>query len=326
MKLTHISLALATAASSALACSSSPDGSAVILSPDAGWAPAPGPSTSGSGSGPATATPDAGSPGSSTGTGSSSSGTGSGPVTSGTSGIPCNVATLLAAKCTTCHADPLPSPSYLASLVTLAELKAPSKLDPTKNEVEESVALMTLTSGATAMPPTSGSPAADIAVLQAWISSGYAAGAACDGGAPPSPTGVFTNAPPYAAPTKACSGKHNAGQECMGCHSGNSDNAFLMGGTLYDGSGNAVVNAEVRLVDSTGKATSVYSCQNGNFYIGANNGGTLNGPATVGVRNATTTQTMVTTLSSGSQPPASSGGACNACHASGGTTTPVHLP
>jgi hypothetical protein len=95
------------------------------------------------------------------------------------------------------------------------------------------------------------------------------------------------------------------------CH----NHGFTFAGTIYDGSGNAVSGAEVRLVDANGQGISVYSGTYGNFYSTA----AWTAPAMVGARNATNTQLMVASLR------ASQGG-CNSCHASGGTTSPVHLP
>jgi hypothetical protein len=100
---------------------------------------------------------------------------------------------------------------------------------------------------------------------------------------------------------------------------------FEFGGTLYDGKGNPVAGAEVRLVDANGSATSVYTGPTGTFYKG---GSGFAGPAHIGVRNATSQQEMFTALQSSSQPPASTGGACSACHCTGSgcPIAPIHLP
>ena len=95
------------------------------------------------------------------------------------------------------------------------------------------------------------------------------------------------------------------------CH----NHGFTFAGTVYDASGVAVSGAEVRLVDSTGQGISVYSGINGNFYSST----PWAASAMVGARNATNTQLMVAPISS-------SQGGCNSCHASGGTTSPIHLP
>jgi len=122
---------------------------------------------------------------------------------------------------------------------------------------------------------------------------------------------VFAGQPAYALGTQV-DGHHNPGQDCMGsCH----NHGFTFAGTIYDGSGTAVSGAEIRLVDSTGQGISVYAGTDGNFYTTT----AWTGSAMVGARNATNTQLMVVSISS-------SQGGCNSCHASGGTTSPVHLP
>jgi hypothetical protein len=100
---------------------------------------------------------------------------------------------------------------------------------------------------------------------------------------------------------------------------------FTFAGTVYDGNGNVVVGAEVRLVDANGNASSVYTDSAGNFHKG---GSGFMAPAHVGVRNASATQNMFEALQSSQQGPAITGGACNACHCTGGTCTvaPIHLP
>ena len=288
-----------------------PQGAACGTSADAGAGSSGGSSSSGSSSG------------------SSSSG-GSGDAGAGSaSGVPCDVATMLAANCTGCHSNP-PMPSALAGLVTYSDLMATAHEDATKNEAQLSLSRMQ--NASSPMPPGSLLPAADVTILQNWINAGYpkgscgtADGGAGDGAAPPPPPGVFANAPPYAAKTGPST--HNAGRDCMGCHANGGGDApqFELGGTVYDASGNAVSGAEVRLVDANGTATSVYSGPSGTFY---KSGSGFAGPAHIGIRNATSTQNMMTALQSTSQPPASTGGACSACHCTGAgcTMAPIHLP
>jgi hypothetical protein len=284
--------------------------------------------------------------------GGSSGGSTGGGVPAAT-GVPCDVATVFANSCTGCHSDP-PVTGALAGLVTYADLMATSHEDPTKNEAQLSLSRMQNMSSP--MPPGGLPPAAEVTTLQNWISGGYPMGSCAssgpDGGSAHGPdggghgpdsggatgpdsggatgpeggasTGVFANAPPYAASTGQST--HNAGQDCMGCHNGGGNApTFKFGGTLYDGSGKAVSGAEVRFVEANGTATSVYTGPSGTFYKG---GSGFAGPAHVGVRNATSTQEMLTGLQSTSQPPASTGGACDACHCTGtGCTMPgIHLP
>lgn len=296
--------------------------------------------SSGSSSGGSSSGGSSGSGTSSSSSGSSSGGSSGGASgdggTAAASGVPCDVATMLAANCTGCHSDP-PAPGALAGLVTYADLMATSHEDATKNEAQLSLSRMQ--SSSSPMPPGGAPPAADVTTLQNWITAGYpmgSCGTSADGGAGSGsggssgssgggPSGVFANAPPFASQTGPST--HNAGKDCMSCHGGGGGDApgFAFGGTLYDGSGNAVSGAEIRLVDATGAATSVYSGPSGTFYKG---GSSFAGPAHIGVRDATSTQEMLTALQSGSQPPASTGGACSACHCtSTGCTMPeVHLP
>ena len=238
------------------------------------------------------------------------------------SGLPCDVATYLAAKCTSCHGKP-PLPSALAALVTYDDLKATSKEDPTKNEAELSVARMK--NAASPMPPGALPSPADVAILESWIAAGYPMGSCGSGSGgdagspPPPPPSVFDGAPAFQARTGPRA--HNAGRDCMTCHRTGGDEAprFSFGGTLYDKSGNPVAGAEVRLVDTNGKATSVYTSTTGTFY---GQGTGFAAPAQVGVRNASGAADMISPLQ------ASNGGACSSCHCTGGSCTvpPIHLP
>jgi len=83
----------------------------------------------------------------------------------------------------------------------------------------------------------------------------------------------------------------------------------------------------VRLVDANGTVISVYTSTGsalGNFYSSK----PFVGPAHIGVRNATVSIDMLTALQTTAQAPASTGGACNACHCTGAgcTVAPIHLP
>jgi hypothetical protein len=273
---------------------------------DSGASGATTSSTSGSGSGSGS--------GSSSGSGTTSGGSG---TVSGATGVPCDVATVYAEKCTGCHSDP-PVNGSLSGLVTLTDLTATAKEDTTKTEIELSVVRMQSTTSP--MPPASvGNPAtaADIATLQNWITAGTPAGS-CDAGAVGgTSSNVFTGQPAFA--TKAGpDGNHNAGRDCLSCHDGSGEAPqFIFAGTLYDGSGNAVSGAEIRVVDAAGKADSVYSASDGNFYERGSTA--FAAPGHAGARDATTTNLMVSQVTNGG---------CNSCHCTGSTctTAPLHVP
>lgn len=320
-------IALVAAGASMIACSADPGQPTVIIMQQA---PSAGGETSAGGAAPITFMGSAGAAGGAQGPVSQPPGSGSGGGVSGAggspaaSGVPCDVATYLAAKCTACHGNP-PLPSALAGLVTYADLKATSKEDPTKNEAELSLARMK--NAASPMPPGALPSASDVAILESWINAGYPMGtcggaAGADGGVvvtPPPPPSVFEGAPAFVARTGPSA--HNADQDCMRCHQNGGGEApqFSLGGTLRDPSGGAVSGAEVRLVDANGNATSVHTASNGTFYM---RGSGFAAPAHVGVRDATSTQDMFSALQ------AANGGACSSCHCSGGSCTvpPIHLP
>jgi hypothetical protein len=219
--------------------------------------------------------------------------------------------------------------SALSSLVTVDDLKATSKEDPTKNEAELSLARMK--NAASPMPPGAPPPASDVAILENWINAGYPMGAcggsaSGDGGSssppppppPPPPSSVFKDAPAFVSHTGPRT--HNAGKDCMSCHmtGGGEAPRFSFGGTLYDASSNPVAGAEVRLVDTNGKATSVYTSTSGTFY---SQGTGFAAPAHVGVRDAMHESDMLTALQA-------SNGGCSSCHCTGSgcAVTPIHLP
>jgi hypothetical protein len=143
---------------------------------------------------------------------------------------------------------------------------------------------------------------------------------------PPSMTDAFLGAPAFVPGTGLQS--HHPGESCMqsGCH-GSAVNVdpFFISGTVYaDYAGKVPVpGIEIRVRDMAGRAASVYSGANGNFFMG---GGGVSFPAVVGARNATTTRPMVTVLTRTMGSCASAG-----CHIVGGSPAtgayyPIHVP
>lgn len=256
------------------------------------------------------------------------------PGDAAASGVPCDVANYLAANCTGCHSDP-PVTGALTGLVTYADLTKPSIEDPTKNEAQLSLARMQ-GNPMPYMPPGAMPSASDVAILQNWVNAGLPMGTCgtADGGgsdvtvAPP--PSVFMGQPPFMS--HVANGGHNAGRACFNCHTsgctggGDCGPELVFGGTLYDGSGNAVAGAEVRFVDANGTGTSVYTASNGDFWLMGSPA--FAAPAHVGARNATSEQDMLTALQATAQGPAATGGDCNACHCTGTgcTIAPIHLP
>lgn len=113
-------------------------------------------------------------------------------------GLSCDVAQLLETKCLACHGE-TPTPAAQSSLVTMADLLAPSKSDGSKNEA--TVSLERMKDSASPMPPTSyQSPvtAAEIAAFEAWIKGDYQG--SCG------ETSTSTNQPPANLTCTSCHG------------------------------------------------------------------------------------------------------------------------
>jgi hypothetical protein len=148
-----------------------------------------------------------------------------------------------------------------------------------------------------------------------------------DGPAAPS---AFTGAPAYTAKTGGNTlqfGDHPglgnpAKAACMSCHGpGGKGPRFFLGGTVYKDKAatTAAPQIEVRVRDAAGKAVSAYSDNLGNFYVtqnAATNAG-VTFPVSVGIRNATSTELMSATITSGD---------CNSSTCHGGAEEFPHVP
>lgn len=86
-----------------------------------------------------------------------------------TSGLPCDVEALLAARCTACHSDP-PGAGAPMALVTFAQLVAPSAADPKRTVAQ--LALARMRDASKPMPPANLMEAADLAPFASWIEAG----------------------------------------------------------------------------------------------------------------------------------------------------------
>ena len=107
------------------------------------------------------------------------------------------------------------------------------------------------------------------------------------------------------------SGNHNAGQNCLNCHTGTTGAPhWYFAGTVYKADGKTPApNVQIGVNDGTNLYTA-YSATNGNFYL--RTAATINwASAQVHIRNSNGELTM-----SGAVPAA----ACNSCHT--GTTNP----
>ncbi len=162
------------------------------------------------------------------GGGGDGGGAGGGP---NQSGIPCDVAKVLADHCLSCHGEK-PSAGAPVSLVTYADLTAPSAVDPAISYVARAVIRMG--DSAEPMPPSGGSTPGDVAILQSWIQAG-------------TPKGDCTEVvDPFSLPVGCQSGKKwnpaqeganmNPGEACITCHTKSGEveaPIFTLAGTVY---------------------------------------------------------------------------------------------
>ena len=209
-----------------------------------------------------------GADGGATGVSPSSSGSGTKAT-----GLPCDVAKLLAEQCVSCHGA---APSAPMALVTYEDLVAPAKSDPTKKVAE--LVLTRMKDQARPMPP-SGPKAtpSEIAAFEAWLASGSPR-AACD--TSPIPTAPSQSVTPVCTSGLTWSGRKGVtmqpGRACISCHTQQGDDGPLVqiGGTVYPtmhepdlciGVDGASTDARVVVTDANGRVISMPVNGSGNF-------------------------------------------------------------
>jgi cytochrome c553 len=212
-------------------------------------------------------------PGSSGGGSPSTSPSPSGGGTTTATDLPCDVASVLQAKCTSCHSSP-PVGGAPMSLVSYADLTAQDLSDKTKTVAEQCVVRMQ--SSTAPMPPGGGATSSDVQTIQNWISAGYPQGS-CGGSG-----GSTTD---YNTPVVCTSGVTNSSSEldsrmhpggaCNGCHSTQGGEApqFQIAGTVYptahepnDCFGVGSGAAQIVIMDASGNVQLTLSTNSsGNF-------------------------------------------------------------
>ena len=139
-----------------------------------------------------------------------------------TTDLPCEVEAVLSSHCWGCHGS---QPTVgLPSLMSVATLIAPARTDPSKTNAE--LALTRMQNDAAPMPPAPAARATanDIAVLTAWVSSGYPSGGGC---APICTSNVTWIGGNEESP------EMNPGMACIQCHASDEGPRFSIAGTLY---------------------------------------------------------------------------------------------
>jgi hypothetical protein len=238
-------------------------------------------------------------------------------------GVPCDVSAILRANCWSCHAG-----TYAPSLVTYADLTAPSAAVPGSTVLDRAIARMGATTSP--MPPAPAAPvsAANIAIMQTWATAGApATSCAVDAGAPPPPADGGPD--PYATPTTCSSGTNwtfgtirspnmEPGRACIACHSVSRGPGFDVAGTVYatahepdDCNGANAGGAVVVITDVNGAVWRLSPNSVGNF--SARRTGMVK-PYTARVEYGGRTRAMIAPQMNGD---------CNACHTLAGTAVPA---
>lgn len=197
-----------------------------------------------------------------------------GRYTSAVTGLPCDVATLLASQCVSCHSSP-PTGGASVSLLSYEDLTAAAPGYPGQTLADRAVAR--LQDGTSPMPP-GGVPDPNAAgILAAWIAAGYPRGdCSPDGG---------TN--PYGTPPTCSSGRYLRGEEdleaamhpggaCISCHRTDGEGeapTFTVAGTVFptaheydDCVSTMAGRGLVVITDSGGVSHTLTVGASGNFY------------------------------------------------------------
>lgn len=190
------------------------------------------------------------------------------------SGLPCDVASLLRARCLSCHGSPLAGGAPNA-LLTYDDLARPSPLDQTQSVAARSLARMQ--DAARPMPPGTAPsvPAAELDSFRAWVQAGLPRGSC--GGAPDGGSNDPLNAPPRCTSGTswtqgdAESPLMHPGGACITCHTQRRKGPSLhIGGTVYPsghepdecyGQGSAMIE----VTDAQGRLLRLTSNASGNF-------------------------------------------------------------
>jgi hypothetical protein len=177
--------------------------------------------------------------------------------------LPCEVETVLAARCWACHGDE--PTSGLPSLTSAAALRAPSRSDPT--QPVGAVALARMQASANAMPPlpAMAATATEIATIASWLEAGASSGSGCGSLCT---SGSTWNGGDDGSP------EMNPGMPCNRCHASDEGPRFSIAGTIYatarepdlcNGAGSSS-GAQIEIAGADGRLLRLVPNRAGNFF------------------------------------------------------------
>ncbi len=236
---------------------------------------------------------------------------GQGSTATAPSGLPCDVAQILQAHCTSCHSDP-PMMGVPMGLATYADLTAASAAYPGETYAQRSLTRMQ----AGTMPPGGGTSAQDLSTFQAWVVSGTPQGS-CGASAPDGGTSSVPNSAPVCTSGVTWTGDDGSslmhpGMACIACHTqggsggeGEGGPSFSAAGTVYPTTHEPNdcygIDATVTITDASGATYAATANRAGNFSFRQ----ALQFPITASVSSNGRTRPMATPQMSGD---------CNSCH------------
>jgi hypothetical protein len=248
--------------------------------------------------------------------------------TAAASGLPCDLANFLVARCQQCHSNP-PVGGAPMPLVTYSDLIAPARTDASKSAGQ--MALSRMQDVTRPMPPVPAAPAStsEIALVSGWLSSGQPRGSCAmpptgdggAGGAAGSDAGNPFNTPPVCTSGRIAAGSEgpnmDPGQACIACHASNEGPDFILAGTVYPTAhepNNCVdavasaAGATVVIVDAANRTYTLHVNAVGSFYSST--------PITTPFRAKVVVGTSERVMST-----AQTSGDCNGCHTQNGANS-----
>lgn len=234
------------------------------------------------------------------------------------SGLPCDIANLLAGHCTSCHGTTLAGGATV-HLTSWDELAAPAPGHTSQSLAERCLTRMRDT--VAPMPPAGSRPSAnDIALFAAWVNAGTPEGSC----ATPSGSDIFSAAPTCTSATLWTGGDKESpdmhpGRACIDCHTrgvrGERGPSFALAGTVFatghdpddcNGANGKVEGVVIEITDALGRIQRITPRSSGNFYVEKQ---ALATPYTARVLYAGRVRAMATPQTSGD---------CNSCHTAAG--------
>lgn len=226
--------------------------------------------------------------------------------------LPCEVADVVVRYCITCHGTVPTIDAH--SLLSAADFRNTSEVDPARSVGVIAVERMRLTDGDRMPPPPAAAvPESEIAAVEAWVAAGM-------------PSGTCGVNDPFDVPPICTSGVTSRVREgttmtpglpCISCHTRNRvwEAAYSLAGTVYptahepDDCNAALPDViTIEVTDATGRVVTMTPNSVGNFYSST----AVTFPITARAISSRGAYEMTTPVRSGD---------CNACHTQDGTTT-----